>query len=76
MRKTLTPFAAYDFDAAACAEQYGEVRHTLETAGVTLGAMDLLIAAHAKALGATLVTNNLKHLARVSGLACANWSKA
>ena len=76
VRKILTPFAAYDFDATGCAEHYGEVRHTLETAGVTLGAMDLLIAAHAKALGATLVTNNLKHLARVTGLTCENWSKA
>ena len=74
VRKVLTPFVAYDFDAVGCAERYGEVRHTLESAGAVIGAMDLLIAGHAKALGATLVTNNTRHFARVPGLKCENWA--
>jgi tRNA(fMet)-specific endonuclease VapC len=35
--------------------------------------MDLLIAAHAKALNATLVTNNTVEFSRVPGLTCENW---
>ncbi len=74
VRKILMPFVCYDFDAAACAESYGGVRHALEAAGKTIGAMDLLIAAHALALQATLVTNDTAHFSRVSGLKCANWT--
>jgi tRNA(fMet)-specific endonuclease VapC len=73
VRKVLAPFVAYDFDATRAAMHYGELRHTLETAGSTIGAMDLLIASHARALGAVLVTNNTAHFKRVSGLACENW---
>jgi tRNA(fMet)-specific endonuclease VapC len=40
---------------------------------VTIGSMDLLIAAHALALDATLVSNNLAHFSRVTGLKTANW---
>jgi tRNA(fMet)-specific endonuclease VapC len=35
--------------------------------------MDTMIAAHAKALGATLVTNNVKHFHKVKGLSVENW---
>jgi tRNA(fMet)-specific endonuclease VapC len=73
--KILSPFSTYDFDAAACAEQYGDVRHVLERAGVVIGAMDLLIAAHAKALGAILITNDLDHFSRITGLQCENWAR-
>lgn len=73
VRKILTPFMTFGFDAAACAEHYGEVRHALEINGTPIGAMDLLIAGHAKALGATLVTNNLKHFSRIADLKCENW---
>lgn len=74
VRKILAPFVTYDFDAAVCAEHYGEVRHRLESAGASIGAMDLLIAGHAKALRATLITNDTAHFSRVSGLHCQNWS--
>ena len=74
VRKILMPFAGYEFDATACAESYGRVRHALETAGAPIGAMDLLIAGHALALSATLVTNNTAHFSRVPGLKCANWT--
>jgi tRNA(fMet)-specific endonuclease VapC len=73
VRKVLTPFEVLDYDGATCPAQYGRVRHELEQAGQAIGAMDLLIAAHALALGATLVTNNLAHFRRVSGLRVARW---
>lgn len=74
VRKTLTPFQTWDFDATAGAEHYGAVRHALEKAGIPIGAMDLLLAAQARALGATFVTNNTSHFARVTELACENWA--
>jgi tRNA(fMet)-specific endonuclease VapC len=52
---------------------YGRVRHELERAGKMIGAMDLLIAAHALAIAATLVTNNLAHFQRISGLSVIQW---
>jgi tRNA(fMet)-specific endonuclease VapC len=71
--KILTPFETYDYDAVRCAPHYGNIRHALEQAGETIGAMDLLIAAHALSLGATLVTNNLAHFRRVPGLKATDW---
>ena len=55
-------------------ECYGIVRATLERDGVTIGANDLLIAAHAIALGCTLVTNNEREFRCVPGLAIENWT--
>jgi tRNA(fMet)-specific endonuclease VapC len=74
VRKILMPFVHFVFDAATCAESYGVVRHCLEMAGTTIGAMDLLIAAHALALQATLVTNDTRHFSLVPKLKCANWT--
>jgi len=74
VRKILTPFVHFDFDAAACAESYGIVRQFLGSAGTAIGAMDLLIAAHALALQAVLVTNDTRHFSRVPKLKCANWT--
>lgn len=74
VRKILMPFVCYEFDANACAENYGEIRHILEATGKTIGAMDLLIAGHALALEATLVTNDTAHFSRVPGLKCASWT--
>ena len=47
----------------------------LEKAGVPIGAMDLMIAAHAHAQSATLVTNNEDEFRRVEGLKVVNWAK-
>lgn len=74
VRKILMPFVCFDFDATVCAESYGRVRLDLDAAGKTIGAMDSLIAGHALALSATLVTNNTAHFSRVPGLKCANWT--
>ena len=52
---------------------YGKIRAELERIGRPIGHNDLLIAAHARALGATLVTHNTDEFARVPGLAIENW---
>ena len=52
---------------------YGDLRATLEQRGQPIGAMDTLIAAHALALDAILVTNNTREFGRVNGLRLENW---
>jgi len=52
---------------------YGELRTRLERAGQSVGANDLLIAAHALALGHTLVTDNQREFSRVKDLRVENW---
>ena len=52
---------------------YGHIRAELEAAGTPIGSNDLLIAAHASAAGATLVTANLAEFQRVPGLIMENW---
>jgi tRNA(fMet)-specific endonuclease VapC len=74
VRKILLPFDVYDYDGLAAPAQYGRIRHDLEHRGLAIGAMDLLIAAHALALDATLVTSNLSHFSRVEGLNAVNWA--
>jgi len=54
-------------------ERYGEVRSELERSGRLIGNNDVWIAAHALALGVTLVTNNAREFARVPGLEVENW---
>jgi tRNA(fMet)-specific endonuclease VapC len=49
----------------AAADRYADIRHQLVTSGQPIGEMDMMIAAHALALGATLVTNNLRHYERI-----------
>lgn len=60
------------FDAPADRE-YGDIRAKLESAGRSIGANDLLIAAHACALAATMVTANVGAFRRVRGLNVENW---
>ena len=69
----LLDFQVLSFDFAA-AREAGAVRATLEKAGARIGAMDTLIAAHAKAMGLTVVTNNVAHFGKVRGLKVENWS--
>jgi tRNA(fMet)-specific endonuclease VapC len=66
------PLEVVPFDVAA-ARAYGPIRATLEQQGTPIGAMDLLIAAHALSLGVTLVTNNPREFARVTGLQIETW---
>ncbi|MFZ1109465.1 MAG: type II toxin-antitoxin system VapC family toxin [Rhodomicrobium sp.] len=60
------------FEAPADAA-YGIIRSRLEKMGRPIGANDLFIAAHAIALGCTLVTANEREFARVDGLNFENW---
>jgi tRNA(fMet)-specific endonuclease VapC len=53
---------------------YALMRTALERAGTPIGANDLLIAAHAKSLGLTLVTDNRREFDRVPGLTVKSWS--
>jgi tRNA(fMet)-specific endonuclease VapC len=55
---------------------YGKLRTHLEQNGRPIGANDLLIAAHAVALGMTIVTNNEREFARVDGLLYENWLRS
>ena len=54
-------------------EFYGAIRASLEARGEIIGNNDLWIAAHAKAAGLTLVTNNEREFRRVQGLKIQNW---
>ena len=53
--------------------RYGAIRADLEATGQPIGMNDLLIAAHAQALGLTLVTDNVREFNRVQGLNVENW---
>jgi tRNA(fMet)-specific endonuclease VapC len=61
-----------DFDAEAAAT-FGRIRWELEQRGEPIGPYDMLIAAHAVSLGLVLVSDNLRELRRVTGLAVENW---
>lgn len=52
---------------------YGEIRAQLQKDGTMIGNNDLWIAAHARANGWTLVSNNLREFERVKGLSLDNW---
>ena len=65
-------FTVLPFDMSAVAH-YGELRTALERAGNVIGPLNLLIAAHARSLDATLVTSNVKEFRRVKGLRVRAW---
>ena len=69
----LTAIQVLPFDAEA-AEEYGTIRASLEKQGTPIGPMDLLIAAHAKARGLVVVTNNVREFSRVNNLQLEDWS--
>jgi len=66
--------AVLDWPSAA-ATYYSEIRSDLKKRGPQLGSADLMIAAHARAIGAVVVTNNVKDFGRVKGLEIENWLK-
>lgn len=68
----LLELAVLPFETPADAE-YGNIRASLEAAGRPIGGNDLLIAAHARAVGATMVTANVNEFKRVRGLKVENW---
>ena len=55
------------------AGQAGEIRASLERKGTPIGAYDIMIAGHARSLGLTVVTNNLREFGRIDGLRAETW---
>ena len=72
LEEFLEIFPVIEFTHAA-ARAYGEIRAELELGGKSIGPMDLLIAAQALSLGATLVTGNLREFKRVKRLKILAW---
>jgi len=68
----LALFEILPWDAARVVD-YGEIRVDLEKRGVVIGPLDMLIAAHARSLGATLITANVGEFKRVKGLKVLAW---
>jgi len=69
----LTEIIPVVFPDHQIAAHYGEIRASLERSGQPIGANDLWIAAHARSLGITLVSNNTKEFERVPELKLENW---
>lgn len=65
----ITP-AVFDANASA---HYGEIRAHLEQKGTSIGPLDMLIAAHARSLGARLITGNMREFRRVPDIECLAW---
>jgi len=72
LNKFLAPLEILPYDEQAI-WHYAELRHQLQSKGKVIDSLDMLIAAHALALNAILVTNNVKEFKRVKGLIVENW---
>jgi tRNA(fMet)-specific endonuclease VapC len=59
----------------AVSQTYGRIKTTLERRGMRIEDFDAAIAAHALAIGATLVTANVDHMTRVPGLQIEDWGR-
>ena len=68
----LAAFEITPFDAPA-ATAYGSLHAHLQAQGTPIGLLDTVIAAHALALSATVVTKNVREFGRVPGLTVENW---
>ncbi len=68
----LNEISVLPFEAPAD-DAYAVLRTALSSSGRIIGSNDMLIAAHALALGMTLVTANVSEFRRVQGLAVENW---
>ena len=66
------PLEIANFDRET-ARVYGRVRAMLEKKGTPIGALDVMIGAHALSLGATLATNNTREFSRIKGLTVVDW---
>lgn len=72
LQEFIIPLEIAGFDPEA-AEHYGDIRAHLEKKGIPIGPLDLMIAAHARSLDITLVTNNKKEFTRVPHLNVEDW---
>ncbi|MBI5408768.1 MAG: type II toxin-antitoxin system VapC family toxin [Nitrospirae bacterium] len=73
LEEFILPLEIAGFDEKA-AKSYGTVRAALEKAGRPIGAMDLLIGAHALCLGVTLVTGNTREFRQIKNLSVVDWT--
>lgn len=73
IRAFLANVEVLPFDPAA-AHEAGAIRAELAAPGQTIGAYDLLIAGHARSLGAVLITHNTREFNRVQGLQVEDWT--
>ena len=69
----LSPVSLLPFGGEAV-EHYADIRNDLAKRGTPIGPNDLIIAATVRAVGATLVTNNIEEFKRVKGLCVEDWS--
>lgn len=72
LMKFLSIVGVLPFDDYAAAE-YGKIRSDLRKKGTPIGTMDMLIAAHARAEGLIVVTNNTREFERVDSIKLENW---
>jgi tRNA(fMet)-specific endonuclease VapC len=72
IRRFVQEVEVLPFDADA-AVRFAVVASGLARRGTPIGVLDTLVAAHALALGLTIVTNNTRHFAQVPGLLVENW---
>lgn len=68
----LARIPVFPFEAPAD-RLYTMLRAKLETAGHPIGELDLLIAAHAQALGCIVVTHNTREFSRIQDLQIEDW---
>ena len=73
LSRFLNPFLELEYGRRAV-KIYGELRAKLQKSGQSIGSFDTLIAAHAIAEDAVLVTNNTKEFSRINGLRIENWT--
>ena len=72
LAKFLSIVEVLPFDSSAAIE-YGDICSTLRKNGITIGTMDMLIAAHGRSEKLTVVTHNTREFERVDGLLLADW---
>lgn len=68
----ILPLEIAVFDESA-ASYYGALRASLERKGTPIGAMDLMIGAHALSQNLTIVTNNVREFNRIPHLVVVDW---
>ncbi len=71
----LAPLEILSYDDMA-AHEYGRIRTALESKGTPIGSLNMLIAAHARSLNCTRVTNNEREFRNVISLKIENWAKS
>lgn len=75
LERFLLPLTVQPFDHDV-SKVYGKLMAGLEQSGTPIGPLDTLIAAHALALDATLVTNTTREFEKVPNLRLENWTEA